>query len=253
MKFAALRFIETTFLPAVVLTLWQSAWSKGWLPRLFLPAPSEIWISLTRMVQSGELLLAVGVTGWRLLVGWLAASLLGIALGIAVGSSRIGHRLLSPTLEFIRPLPASALIPLLILAMGLTDQMIVAVIALGSLWPVMLGTVAGTRAVEPRLLEVAAGHIGRVAPGINSRSRSLRRGGDDHHEWRTRRSDTAGQPQLSRRRPFRWNLRHWRNRASARSMHRCHRASVPTMATSLTERLQRRMRIQTNGYAFKRR
>jgi sulfonate transport system permease protein len=157
MKYATLRLIETTLLPAIVLALWQGAWSKGWLPRLFLPAPSEIWMSLTRMVQSGELLLAASMTGWRLLVGWLAASLLGIALGIAVGSSRIGHRLLSPTLEFIRPLPASALIPLLILAMGLTDQMIVAVIALGSLWPVMLGTVAGVRAVEPRLLEVAAG------------------------------------------------------------------------------------------------
>jgi sulfonate transport system permease protein len=157
MKFAVFRLVETILLPAIVLTLWQFAWSRGWLPRLFLPAPSEIWISLARMGESGELLLTAGDTGRRLLLGWLAASLLGIALGILVGSNRFAHNLLGPTLEFVRPLPASALIPLLILAMGLTDRMIVVVIALGSLWPVLLGTIAGVRAVDPRLLEVAAG------------------------------------------------------------------------------------------------
>jgi sulfonate transport system permease protein len=157
MKHAVFRIVETILLPAIILTLWQFAWSKGWLPRLFLPAPSEIWMSLTGIAESGELALAATDTTLRLLFGWVVASLLGIALGILVGSNRFAHRLLNPTLEFVRSLPASALIPLLILIMGLTDHMIVVVIALGSLWPVLLGTIAGVRAVDPRLREVAAG------------------------------------------------------------------------------------------------
>jgi ABC-type nitrate/sulfonate/bicarbonate transport system permease component len=60
----------------------------------------------------------------------------------------------APTLELIRPLPASAVIPVFVLMLGLNDGMIVAVIAFASLWPVLLATVHGFRTIEPRLIEV---------------------------------------------------------------------------------------------------
>ena len=62
---------------------------------------------------------------------------------------------MEPTLELIRPLPASAIIPVFVLLIGLNERMIVAVIAFASLWPVLLGTVHGFKTIEPRLIEVS--------------------------------------------------------------------------------------------------
>ncbi len=148
---------ELIVVPLLILVLWEISASLDWLPRMFLPAPSEIWSSLRDMMASGDLLTAVGQTWRRLLLGWFTASVLGIALGLLIGSSAITMKLLGPILEFFRPLPASAVIPLFVLALGLTDAMIVVVIAFGSLWPVLLSTTAGVQAVDRRLREVARG------------------------------------------------------------------------------------------------
>jgi ABC-type nitrate/sulfonate/bicarbonate transport system permease component len=87
--------------------------------------------------------------------GWLLASLLGVALGALIGVSARARAYLQPTLEFVRPLPASALLPLAISIFGLSPNMVLAVIAFGAMWPVLLGTIHGFAAVEPRLAEVS--------------------------------------------------------------------------------------------------
>lgn len=73
-------------------------------------------------------------------------------------------------LEFLRPLPASATIPVVIALLGLSDSMVPAVIAFGALWPVLLATIHGFSAVEPRLYEIGralglsrAAVIGKIA------------------------------------------------------------------------------------------
>ena len=86
--------------------------------------------------------------------GWLAASIAGVALGALIGSSKAAREYIGPTLEFLRPLPASAVIPVAIAMFGLTPQMALGVIAFGSIWPVLLATMHGFAAVEPRLIEV---------------------------------------------------------------------------------------------------
>ena len=86
--------------------------------------------------------------------GWLVASIFGVALGALVGSSRAAREYVAPTLEFLRPLPASAVIPVAIAMFGLTPQMALGVIGFGSIWPALLAAVHGFAAVEPRLLEV---------------------------------------------------------------------------------------------------
>jgi ABC-type nitrate/sulfonate/bicarbonate transport system permease component len=87
--------------------------------------------------------------------GWLAASVAGIALGAMIGSSRLMRTYVAPSLEFLRPLPVSAIIPVAIAAFGLTQGMALFVIAFGAIWPIMLATIHGFAAVEPRLYEVA--------------------------------------------------------------------------------------------------
>lgn len=151
------NLMELVAVPVLTVVLWQMCDYFGWLPRMFLPAPSEIWLSLTSMFQSGEMYEAMRQTWQRLILGWLTASIAGIGLGLLIGSSALAMRLLGPILEFFRPLPASAVIPLFVLALGLSDTMIILVIAFGSLWPVLLSTTAGVQAVDGRLREVAAG------------------------------------------------------------------------------------------------
>ena len=77
-------------------------------------------------------------------------------LGAAIGNSQVAHQFLSPTLEFFRPLPASAVIPVAVLFFGLTTTMSTFVIAFGSLWPVLLAAIHGYANVPRELREVAA-------------------------------------------------------------------------------------------------
>ncbi len=84
-------------------------------------------------------------------LGWISASLAGVALGGLIGSSASARALIGPTLEFLRPLPASAVIPVAIAMFGLTPGMAIGVIAFGSIWPMLLATVHGFAHVEPRL------------------------------------------------------------------------------------------------------
>jgi ABC-type nitrate/sulfonate/bicarbonate transport system permease component len=88
--------------------------------------------------------------------GWLLASLLGVLLGAAIGSSRTAREFLNPMLEFMRPLPASAIIPPAILFLGLSHEMSTAVIAFGAIWPVLLSSVHGFANVEPQLVDVSS-------------------------------------------------------------------------------------------------
>ena len=90
-----------------------------------------------------------------MIYGWLLASLVGVVLGAVIGVSQAARAYVEPMLEFLRPLPASAMMPVAIAILGLTDAMVLAVIAFGALWPMLLATVHGFAAVEPRLYQVS--------------------------------------------------------------------------------------------------
>ena len=140
---------------AVVVALWWSASHAGWISRVFLPTPEATWASLREGLGGGELWGYTRATVARMLEGWLLASLIGIGLGALIGISPSARGYLQPTLEFVRPLPASALLPLAISMFGLSDGMVLFVVAFGAMWPVLLATVHGFASVEARLLEVA--------------------------------------------------------------------------------------------------
>ena len=152
---------------AVLLSLvavWWAASHAGWISRVFLPTPEATLASLREGLFSGELAAFTRATVLRMLEGWLLASLVGVALGALIGISPTARAWLQPTLEFVRPLPASALLPLAISLFGLNPAMVLFVVAFGAMWPVLLATVHGFANVEPRLLEVARClQLGRAA------------------------------------------------------------------------------------------
>jgi ABC-type nitrate/sulfonate/bicarbonate transport system permease component len=149
------RLWAACFAFALIL-LWQAAADLRVISPIFFPSPGRTLGELYAQMTSGRLWAPLAATTLRMLYGWVLASFLGIALGAAIGSSRAARAYLEPILEFLRPLPASAIIPVAILFLGLSNGMSTAVIAFGSLWPVLLGTVHGFTSVTPELLEVSA-------------------------------------------------------------------------------------------------
>ncbi|MBR1220311.1 ABC transporter permease [Bradyrhizobium sp. U87765 SZCCT0131] len=149
---------------AGVVVLWQTIADLRLVSPVFLPGPDRAFASLVRGFSTGDLFDKLLGTLQHMAVGWLLASFIGIALGALIGSSRAMRVYVAPTLEVLRPLPVSAVIPVAIALFGLTQGMALAVIAFGSLWPLLLATVHGFAAVEPRLYEVArALHMSRLA------------------------------------------------------------------------------------------
>ncbi|HEY4069126.1 MAG TPA: ABC transporter permease [Burkholderiaceae bacterium] len=145
---------------AALIALWWITSNAGWVSRVFLPTPQATLASLAEGLNfggggHGELLSFTLATVSRMLLGWLLASLFGVVLGAAIGVSPAVRAWVQPTLEFIRPLPASALLPLAISIFGLNPGMVLFVVAFGAMWPVLLATVHGFAAVEPRLAEVS--------------------------------------------------------------------------------------------------
>jgi ABC-type nitrate/sulfonate/bicarbonate transport system permease component len=139
-----------------IVAAWQLLSDARILSPVYFPSPSHALTELWHRILDGSALRSLEATSLRMLFGWFFASLLGIVLGAAIGSSRKARDYLEPTLEFLRPLPASAIIPVAILFLGLSDRMSVAVIAFGAIWPVLLSSVYGFSSIQPRLQEVSS-------------------------------------------------------------------------------------------------
>jgi sulfonate transport system permease protein len=140
---------------ALFIVAWQVMANAHVISPVYLPGPDRTWNALVRGFTNGTLPDQLWQTVQRMFVGWLLASLAGIVVGASIGLSRPARTYLGPTLEFLRPLPASAVIPLGIAFFGLSDNMVLGVIAFGALWPTLLATVHGFAAVEPCLYEVS--------------------------------------------------------------------------------------------------
>lgn len=140
---------------ALLVALWWLASHGQWVSKVFLPTPEATIGSLVEGLGEGELLGFTASTVLRMLLGWLLASLIGVALGALIGSSAAARAYIQPTLEFVRPLPASAILPLAIAVFGLSPGMVLFVVAFGAMWPVLLATIHGFASVHVRLREVA--------------------------------------------------------------------------------------------------
>jgi sulfonate transport system permease protein len=134
---------------------WQTLADLRLISPIFFPSPTRATAVLLSRFADGSIWTPLLATGLRMLFGWLLASLIGVLIGAAIGSSGVTRALLAPTLEFIRPLPASAMIPVAVLFLGLSNAMSLTVIAFGAIWPVLLASVHGFSAVQPELRQVS--------------------------------------------------------------------------------------------------
>ena len=138
-----------------IFLFWQVVTASGLVQPIFLPSPSSTFTNLWQGLTRGDLFGLTAATMERMIYGWMLASLGGILLGAMVGLSPRARYWLTPTLELLRPLPASTLLPVGIALFGLQPGMLLGIIAFGAVWPVLLPTIHGFSAIDPRLREVA--------------------------------------------------------------------------------------------------
>jgi ABC-type nitrate/sulfonate/bicarbonate transport system permease component len=145
-----------------LIIVWEFAARKA--GSIFFPPPSEIlhraaslWLSGPphRLFLSDSVFQDVLPSIFRLLGGWAFAVLIGIPLGILIGRSRNLSDLVNPSLQFLRAIPGPALIPIFIILLGTESTMRVTLIAFGSVWPILLNTIEGTRTVDPVQIDTA--------------------------------------------------------------------------------------------------
>lgn len=148
------RIASFGFAASLVLA-WQLVANAQLISPIFLPGPDRAWAALVNGFSDRGLGSKLLGTLRHMTFGWLAACVAAIVLGSLIGSSRRARIYIAPSLEFLRPLPVSAIIPVAIALYGLSESMAIFVIAFGTLWPMLLATIQGYAGVEPRLLEVA--------------------------------------------------------------------------------------------------
>ncbi|MBR0869418.1 ABC transporter permease [Bradyrhizobium tropiciagri] len=161
---AAAAFNAPALATAVALLgLWEVGVRTATTRFEFLPAPSEIGEALYGAIRSGQIIGDSMHTVACAVAGWIVASALGAAIGLALAFSPMVRRFFGTSLELLRPLPAVAFVPVAVLLFGFTVTTEITVIVFASVWPVIVNTVAGAKAIHPRLLDTAATlHLSRM-------------------------------------------------------------------------------------------
>jgi taurine transport system permease protein len=162
-KFATLGEGSTTAISVVtmiaIFVLWWLASHFRWLPPLFLPTPETVF---TRLYESalGELTDAplaehFGWSIFRVFSAFAAACVTAIPIGIAMGVSRIARGVFDPPIEFYRPLPPLAYLPLIVIWFGIDEMSKVLLIYLACFAPLAMSAQAGVRSVPQEQIHAA--------------------------------------------------------------------------------------------------
>jgi taurine transport system permease protein len=144
---------------ASLLALWWAASAFGAVPALFLPSPATVLARLGRIATDGfmdaTLAQHLGASLFRVFTALAVSLVIGVPAGLAIGLSTVGRGILDPIVEFLRPIPPLAYLPLVIIWAGIGEAAKVLVIVLAMLPPIIIATAAGTRGVAKDRLNVA--------------------------------------------------------------------------------------------------
>lgn len=140
---------------ALVLGIWQLAGGAGWVNPLFLPPPSAIAIAIYRLAMSGALWQHVSVSVMRIGAGWILGTVAGVIVGFGIGLSSVARGIGITFISALFPIPKIALLPLLILWLGIGEQPKIATIALGVFFSTAISVYSGVDAVPRNLIRMA--------------------------------------------------------------------------------------------------
>jgi NitT/TauT family transport system permease protein len=139
----------------LVIALWQLAGSSGLVNPLFLPAPLAIGRAIYQLAISGALWHHLSASLMRIGVGWVLGTSAGIAVGFAIGLFTVARSIGITFISALFPIPKIALLPLLILWLGIGEEPKIATIALGVFFSTAISVYSGVDAVPRNLIRMA--------------------------------------------------------------------------------------------------
>lgn len=150
---------------AGLIALWQAAIALGWLNPIFLPSPASIVDALWRLILSGDLWRHLSISLLRIGYGWVIGTAAGLVVGVAMGLFSLARAIGMPLVSALYPVPKIALLPLLILWLGIGEEPKVATIAAGVFFPTVIGTFSGVDGVPRNLIRMGQS-FGLPVPAI---------------------------------------------------------------------------------------
>lgn len=133
----------------IILTAWEFLSRSEVIYQLYFPPVTKIIETFLNLIISKEFLTHILFSLYRIFIGYSIAAILAIGLGIIMGSWRFIFNLFEPIIEFLRPIPSVAIIPIAILFLGIGDPMKIFVIIYASMWPILINTIDGIRNIDP--------------------------------------------------------------------------------------------------------
>ncbi len=141
--------------------MWQLLYVSGVLPEV-APDVSAIVIALINVVVSAAFWVAVGQTLFGAFSGWGIAAIVGVVFGVAIGTSGFLSRSVEIVVEFGRAFPMLALMPVIVLVVGVNARMEILMVFLSCLWPILIQSIAGSRRQDQAVVDTVA--VFRITP-----------------------------------------------------------------------------------------
>ena len=154
--------VYALIVPLLLLAFWQVATTLQWT-RL-IPTPYQVGEYMVDFAvggiyddaYSGTLVTHLVASMGRVYGGFALAALFALPIGLMIGRMPTARMLLDPFLQVMRPIPVTAWLPLSMILFGLGSRSAFALVCLGAFYPILLNTIFGVRAVDPKLFEAAA-------------------------------------------------------------------------------------------------
>ena len=143
----------------VSVVLWQAISMAGVFPPFALPSPVAVWQAFVDIVRNGyggqSLIGDILISCFRIVVGFVGAIAIGVPVGLLMSRNKIIFDLIDPLLQFVRPVPPLAYIPLLVVWFGIGELPKAILILVGTIPVIIIGTMSGVKSTPPLRIAVA--------------------------------------------------------------------------------------------------
>jgi len=141
--------------PLVLLVLWEVLARAGLIDMRFFSMPSEVFARLLALIEDGSLLANTAITLRRVAVGFVLATVPAVILGVVMGVSGIARALFAPLVNALYPVPKIALVPMVVLLLGISEAAKYAIVVISVFFLVAINTAAGVRNLDARYFDIA--------------------------------------------------------------------------------------------------
>jgi ABC-type nitrate/sulfonate/bicarbonate transport system permease component len=147
--------------PLTLLALWEVASRQAFLSPRYFPPPTAVAAALADGVVAGDLGQETLVTLTRLALAFAIAAVPAVPLGLLMGMVRPIRHAVDPYIAFLFPVPKIALLPFLLILLGVGEPAFVLTGALSAFFQIVISTLAGVQTMDPRLLDVGRNYGAR--------------------------------------------------------------------------------------------